>query len=493
MKLYKKDDGQISISEFYTPFGKLNPKNRWVRIAEMIPWTKYERKYADQFCEDNGAPAIKFRMAMGTLIIKQRTGHSDEEVIQDIIENPYLQYLIGLYEFTNEPPFASTSITNFRKYITEEMLNEINDDIFRNKGDKDGGVTGGGNASETAEKPAGDITQTERNGNEGELLLDATCAPAYIRYPTDISLLNEAREKLEGIIDALHPRWYAQAKPRTYRQKARKAYLRFIKQRKPKKGTVRKAIGQQLRYVRRDLTHVERLFERFGDGGLSGRQIQWYESIRVLYDQQLRMYETRTHTIKDRIVSINQSHVRPIVRGKVNAAVEFGAKVSVSMVNGYAYLDRIGWDAYNEDELFIPAVERYKERNGFYPKAVMADRIYRNRENLAFCKDHEIRLSGPRLGRPPKETDKAVLTEALMDSSKRNAIEGKFGEGKTKYGLDRIMARLKGSSETVIALSFLCMNISRRLRVLLCFFQNRIYGFIYSYIFEGLFVGRVFE
>ena len=94
----KSDDGQISISEFMSPFGKLDTNNRWVKMANLIPWEKYEQKYSERFCADNGAPAIKFRMAMGTLIIEQKTGHSDEDVLQDILENVYMQFLIGLHE-----------------------------------------------------------------------------------------------------------------------------------------------------------------------------------------------------------------------------------------------------------------------------------------------------------------------------------------------------------------------------------------------------------
>jgi len=71
----------------------------------MIPWEMYEKKHAEQFCDDNGSPAIKFRMAMGTLIIKQKTSHSDDEVVQGIIENPYMQFLIGLHEFATAPRF----------------------------------------------------------------------------------------------------------------------------------------------------------------------------------------------------------------------------------------------------------------------------------------------------------------------------------------------------------------------------------------------------
>ena len=393
-----------------------------------------------------------------------------------------MQFLIGLHEFTMTPPFAQSSITNFRKYITEEMMSEINDELFR-KGkfinpnddqsddDSDDDSSGNNDQRGGGNRTGGDNNEEPpRTANKGELMLDATCAPAYIAYPTDVNLLNEAREKLEKIIDTLHPYTAETVKPRTYRRNARRDYLRFAKNRKPSKKLIRRTIKQQLQYVVRDLDHVDRQLRTTGDEPLNSTQRDQLGAIRTLYDQQRRMYETKTHSVEDRIVSVSQPHVRPIVRGKTNASTEFGAKVSVSMIDGYAFIDKLSWDAYNEQEQLIPAVKAYKERYGFYPEVVQADTIYRNRDNRRYCKKHGIRLSGPRLGRPPKEIDKAVLRQERKDASKRNAIEGKFGEGKTKYGLNRIMARLKDSSETVIATSFFCMNISRRLRVLLhCF------------------------
>jgi len=95
--------------------------------------------------------------------------------------------------------------------------------------------------------------------------------------------------------------------------------------------------------------------------------------------------------------------VRPIVRGKAGTPVEFGAKLAISNVNGYSFMERVSFDPFNEANTLMESVENYRRRFGTYPQAVIADKIYRNRENLAFCKQRGIRLSGPPLGRPTKD------------------------------------------------------------------------------------------
>ena len=115
------------------------------------------------------------------------------------------------------------------------------------------------------------------------------------------------------------------------------------------------------------------------------------------------MYENKIHFVPNRIVSISQSYIRPIVRGKAGAPVEFGAKFDLSIdENGLARLERLSFDAYDESDVLIGAIERYKERTGRYPECALADKIYRNRDNLAYCRLHSIRLSGPSLGDPER-------------------------------------------------------------------------------------------
>jgi len=105
------------------------------------------------------------------------------------------------------------------------------------------------------------------------------------------------------------------------------------------------------------------------------------------------MYVDGKHSVKERIVGISQPWIRPIVRGKASADVEFGAKLSISLVDGVAGIDRLSWDAYNESEDLIPQVEAYRKRNGFYPASVHADGIYGTRANRAYLKSEGIRFS----------------------------------------------------------------------------------------------------
>ncbi len=94
------------------------------------------------------------------------------------------------------------------------------------------------------------------------------------------------------------------------------------------------------------------------------------QNIQELYRQQKYMYDHKTHSVEDRIVSISQPHVRPVVRGKARANVEFGAKLAISVVDGFAYMEKLSWNNYNEAMTLKEAIERYKNHHGFYPESL---------------------------------------------------------------------------------------------------------------------------
>ena len=469
--MYKRKSPQLNMferPENFMMLSGLDPNNRWIKMSKLIPWDMVEEKYAKNFKETPfSRPAKPARMAIGTQIIKEKYVLSDDETVEMIAENPYLQYFIGLESFANKAPMEASVLTLFRKRITPEMLAEINDYIIGRKKKEDddqndppGGSTNGEGSADLEEKT-----------NEGTLILDATCVPSDIRFPTDISLLHEGRECLEGIIDELHKSGLTNGvKPRTYRQVARREYLRFVRNRKPKKKLIRATIRKQLCYIRRDLAAIEAC----DVAKLSSKSQQQLAVVRKLYEQQKQMYETKTHQVPDRIVSIHQLWVRPIVRGKATADVEFGAKVAISVVGGYTRIENLSWDAYNESTTLQKTVDRYKEQTGFYPQRILADKIYRTRNNLQYCDKHHIHISGPKLGRPPK--DKALYAQQCRDerreAGERNEVEGKFGTGKRCYGLDRLTSRLQVTCEAQIHMIILTMNLWKKMKTYFAPFFN---------------------
>ena len=472
----KPEDDQPEFIDFYLKFGgRLNPRNRWVRLAKLIPWEEFEAEYAKLFPSHTGAPAKPFRMALGALLIKEMKHLSDEELVEDITENPYYQYLLGLPCYQDEAPFDASSLVHFRKRISPEVLQEINEKIVKRQiaqkqaaaareddnDDGDGTPLGSGGDEEPVPKEEKELPK------QGKLLVDATCVPADIRFPTDLGVLNEAREKLEEIIDVLYESVRSEVKkPRTYRNQARKAFLQVSRNRKPRKNQIRNGIRKQLQYVRRDLKHIAALRELSPLSSLSKRAYKNLLVVSEVFRQQEEMYRKGIHAIPGRIVSVSQPHVRPIVRGKARAAVEFGAKISVSRVDGYAFLETVSWEPYHEGNELIAHIEAYKLRYGYYPVSVHADKIYRTRENLRYCKDLGIRLAGPKLGRPPKDKElhKAILKASRADEIERIPIEGVFGVAKRAYSLGRLKEKLQKTSETTIALVILGMNLKKILR-----------------------------
>ena len=128
----KSDQPELTPENFELPVAvKLSADNRWVIMAELIPWSEFESEYAKNFSETMGAPAKTFRMALGALIIKEKQGTSDRETVEQIKENPYLQYFLGLLEYSNEAPFEASMMVYFRERINMNFVKEINQKMVR--------------------------------------------------------------------------------------------------------------------------------------------------------------------------------------------------------------------------------------------------------------------------------------------------------------------------------------------------------------------------
>lgn len=464
---------QLDLAGFESPFETaLSPDNRWVLLSHCIPWDELADAYYQNLSVKMGRPAKDARCVIGAVIIKHKLFLSDEETIKQIQENPYLQYFVGLKCFQNEPVFAPSLFVEIRRRMGESVFEQFHQSIVTavNKSDSEASVKQNDDdedSSNGGDKPS-DCEEEVKPTHQGKLIMDATVAEQAIRYPTDLGLLNESRAISETLIDQLYSSSEQTKKPRTYRQQARQCYLGVVKRRKPSGKIVRKGIKQQLQYLRRNLGHIERLLD-----ALPSREIPlkfvWlrrYWVIQHIYAQQRHMYDSKTRRCDDRIVSIHQPHVRPIVRGKANKGVEFGSKLGVSLDGfGLASVDHLSWDAYHEAQDLPMHVERYRERHGVYPEKVLADPLYGTRDNRDYLKGKGIHFAGKPLGRPRKETQenkaelKRLKAQRREDYRQRIPIEGKFGQGKNGYGLNYIRAKTARTSEAWINSIFFVMNL----------------------------------
>jgi hypothetical protein len=474
---------KMEFLNFPNPFGvKLRGDNRWARLSRLIPWEEFEDEYAKLFVND-GAVAYPFRMALGAEILKERLGVTDRELVEQISENPYLQYFLGLPCFSLEAPFDASTLVHFRKRLSAEMLKAINERIALqgvarpgNKSQKETEPPSPPSSSTAPETPPAVTVQEDSLLPQGKLLMDATCAPEDMRFPNDLCLLNEGREVTEAVVDAL---WKARpaslrkaVKPRTYRKKGRVAFLSAIRSRKLSSQKLRRALRYQLRCIRRNQKSIARLSQDIPLESIGKRLYRALLVVAELERQQrilISMKEGERRSVPDRIVSVWKPHVRPIVRGKAGCPVEFGAKLSLSVIEGMSFVDRLSWGAYNESGDLIGQAMTYHRRMGYWPASIHADKIYRTRENIAWCKARGIRLSGPMLGRPvaDEEARKENRRQQRQDEADRIPVEGRFGVAKRRYGLSRIMRRLQETSESAITMVFPVMNLDKILRDLL--------------------------
>lgn len=496
---YRDNSEQLAMEEFFQPFGgRLRKDNRWVRLAGIMPWEYIEDIYAKNLSGETGRPAISSRIAFGAIFIKEFCHLTDEGTVQEIQENSYMQYFLGLHEFQTEPLFDPSMMVHFRKRFPVEEVAKINEYVCTGKwpeeprnvdrnDDSEGGdepprAGGGTGPKPSAHKGKANPNTSKkkkvrRKKNRGKLILDATVAPADIKYPTDIDLLNRSREHLETAVDILWPHVSHTSHKLPYSaKKARKSYLKLAKSKKWTRANCRKAIGEQLRYIELVSKQLRNLSSQVSDHETLFPR--WLRDrlavIPVVYHQQKMMYDNGTHTCEDRIVSLEQPHVRPIQRGKRPNPTEFGQKLHLSVVDGYTYLEQTSWNSFNEGGDLEAAVEDYFRKFGCYPSTILADRIYQTRRNKMFCAQLGIRLSGPPLGRrKASEKDPKIKRQIYRDACERNVIEGRNGNAKRRFGLDRLFSKLDETAKTEAALIILAMNASLRLaRWLVLFFRS---------------------
>ena len=419
-------------SELFPFGGKLNENNRWLRVAELVPWEELEEEYAKRF-SDVGRPGTDAQLAIGLLLLKHMTGLSDEGVVQAVVENPYMQAFCGFEKFVTEEILDPSTLTRMRERLGLEFFKELERKTYKALIDR-------------------------RIIKAKGMLVDATVFPEEIKYPNDVGLLNDVREFLVRNIRRVGK--IIGKKYRTYPRKARKDYLNFSKKKRKTKKTIKRAKRQMLQYVRRNIKQIKDVLEQVKAKGQRVKQnitdrLQVAEKI---YHQQLEMYRRKLNRIDDRIVSFHRPYVRPIKRGKAGKKVEFGGKGALVHVGRFLFLEHFEHRAFAEENLMVEHVGGYMDRFGKLPPYVTADTKYGTLENRELMERLEVRASFKRRGRPPKIID-AQDRWFKKKQRERNRIEGGIGNSKEHYRCDRVRYSIKDGSEIWIRAGILAMNL----------------------------------
>jgi len=462
---------QLTIEEFNTPFQtSLLADNRWVKLAFIVPWDDFAAVYISMMNSDFGRPGISPRLVLGALIIKHKEKLDDRGVIAAIQENIYMQYFVGLKEFNPNPIFDPSLFVEIRKRIGNDIFDSLNAKLIKA-------------ASEEEDKRHNEKSNNNDSTppNKGKMQADATVADQYITYPTDNGILNQSRKQCEKIIDKLYELNKKKGtKPRTYRRVLDKLYLSYSKKRTKSNSKHRKMTYKLSEALNRDIKHINKLLNIFESENkpfpLNHKEQQMLWIVNHAYIQQKHMYDEKTHSHIDRIVSIFQPHVRPIPRGKIKSKVEFGPKLGVSLDQGFTRIDTFSWDAYNEGGDLIKQVENYKTLHGHYPELVQVDKIYATRKNRMWLKEKGIRITAVPLGRKRKQPQDTYYQKSKRkkEATERNQIEGKFGQGKNGYNLNQIRAKLISTSESWVACIFFVMNLIHYEKLFVLFYLLQI-------------------
>ncbi|MFC2110859.1 transposase, partial [Bacteroidota bacterium] len=252
---------QLSLSLFKHPFREeLNPENRWVKLASLIPWDELAAIYSKTLQSDRGRYSVDIRTVIAALIVKHKLKLDDRGTVDMIQENIYLQYFCGLKEFTWDKVFDPSLFVDIRKRLGGKEFEAFNKVVI----EKSEQIKPH-QARIKREKSKDDSNPpSEGTKNYGTLKVDATVADQEIKFPTDVDLLNTGRENLERMIKVLYKEEHDGPRPRTYPRVARKTYLNLSKKKKKSKKHIRKALKAQLQYVTRDIKIINLLLEKPG-------------------------------------------------------------------------------------------------------------------------------------------------------------------------------------------------------------------------------------
>lgn len=440
--MYTPDNPQSDFAELTFVDMIFDPEHPLLKLSAAIDWKMLVASLQKFYSADQGRPSIPLRAQAATLMLKFLKHLSDRDTVQCVYENIYAQRFCGLHpsqliDFMN----PASGLTQFRATIGQEGMLLI----------------------QAALTQAAEGTSRKKGTT---LIIDTTCVPADILYPTDIRLLERCRLNILNLFKQAKARGM-DVLYRTYSRTARKIYVTFAKLGKPAKKTRQKVHKQLFQFVRRNLKQLADLraqaTAQFGPHCKNNPHLLAFlkrlketeEKVRIILHQQ-RQVRSGLTSIPNRIVSFHKDHVRPIMRGKFPLGTEFGPKILVAIVKGCVHV--VGTFQHNvaDATLVTPALRWFKTTFGRFPKELLGDRGFFARWRVRFLK-----AMGIIPGLQARGKNIHTTPTATRQIRHRLPIEAAISLGKRKFGWGRCLARTTAHEHSWISLGGATLNVHK--------------------------------
>ncbi|MBI5299955.1 MAG: transposase [Deltaproteobacteria bacterium] len=438
-----QDDPQNEFGDF--PFSEyvIDKDHPLVKLSQAIHWKNLLEALSRFYHPTLGRPTIPLRAQAGTLMIKFIKNFSDRETVGYCSDAIPAMFFCGLHPTKVKGTMNPASgLSQFRKAIGPEgmaLIQSVLEHAARGKS----------------------LTKN------GQLIVDTTCVPLDIHYPTDIKLLERCRHNILKLFDEAK-RLGLQPVYRTYKRMARKIFIQFSKLSKPKEKTRKKVHKQLFQFVRRNLKQLTdlrcRATHTIGKSASTSKHIlQFLQNlkttelkVRTILHQQKQIRQGFLH-IPNRIVSFHKDHVRPIVRGKFPLNTEFGPKILVAVVKNCLYVVDSFHANVSDATLVLPALRWFKKTFGHLPKEILGDRGFFSRMRVQWLKALNI-LAG--LQPRGKNVEKSSANRRMI--RQRQQIEAFISLSKRKFGWNRCRAKNPDHESSWIRFSAVAASVHKR-------------------------------
>jgi hypothetical protein len=401
------------------------------------------------FGSKTGNVAKHSRLVFGALTIQRYYGYSDRELVRKIRDTPCFQYFCGLPEFKQEAPFNASSLVNFRKRMTPEFMDKINEKMI-----SIGINVMGKFASYQETLEAEGTNKWKKVTLNDETCLDSAACPQHITYPTDIKLIYSVLLFLLKMLFYLRD---IDLRKKKKKKEIREIYLKVVMNTKRTKEDLHIGISKLLDYVNVLLQRVE-CHLSLGKKP-PNRYMVKLPIISKIYEQQTFKLANPDVPIANRILSLSAWWASAIYRNKDGAKFEYGSQFDISTNNDFVRIEKLSFSAYNEECTLPTTADRYFEIHGRYPSVILADTKYRNEKNRNICIERKIKLPGKPLGKNKAKESCNTEAKDTEYKNKRTVVERKFSYVKGSFGLDRIHTFHPDTTKAVIYLGVFAMNL----------------------------------